>query len=109
MAIPEIIYLGTLFLLVGILLKLFPPKKINSFYGYRTSSSMKSEENWKFAQNYAAIEAMKSGVAMNVIGVFLYFLDIDVKLQTLALIVSLIFFSTYIIVRVEIALKKKSP
>lgn len=28
----------------------FPPKKINGVYGYRTSSSMKSQQNWDYAQ-----------------------------------------------------------
>lgn len=27
----------------------FPPKKINSRYGYRSVSSMKSQETWDFA------------------------------------------------------------
>ena len=29
-----------------------PPKDINSFYGYRTSMSMKSRETWDFAHMY---------------------------------------------------------
>ena len=29
-----------------------PPKDINSFYGYRTSMSMKSWETWDFAHRY---------------------------------------------------------
>ncbi len=29
-----------------------PPKKINAFYGYRTSMAMKNQETWKFAHNY---------------------------------------------------------
>lgn len=36
-------------LLFGGLFIIHPPKKINQFYGYRTSSSMKSKETWKFA------------------------------------------------------------
>jgi uncharacterized membrane protein len=32
---------------------LFPPKKINSLYGYRTPNSMKSQENWDFANRYS--------------------------------------------------------
>lgn len=34
-------------LILPILLKLYPPKKSNSYYGYRTPQSMKSIENWK--------------------------------------------------------------
>ncbi|OXA99615.1 hypothetical protein B0A75_10770 [Flavobacterium oncorhynchi] len=41
-------------LIIIILFKLFPPKKINSFYGYRTMSSIKNKSNWNFAQKYSA-------------------------------------------------------
>lgn len=40
--------------LTGLILKIFPPKKINYFYGYRTSRSMKNEHNWKIANAYSA-------------------------------------------------------
>ncbi|PWB20750.1 hypothetical protein DCO46_20195 [Flavobacterium sp. HTF] len=36
------------------LFKIFPPKSINSFYGYRTSNSMKSQAKWDFAQKFSA-------------------------------------------------------
>lgn len=39
----------------------FPPKKINSLYGYRTVQFMKTQEKWDFAQNYSAKELMKMG------------------------------------------------
>jgi len=34
---------------IGLLMKKYPPKKINFFYGYRTSRSMKSQATWDFA------------------------------------------------------------
>ena len=37
--------------LLIILLKKFPPKKINPLYGYRTSRSMKSESHWQLANS----------------------------------------------------------
>lgn len=40
--------------LIALYWKYFPPKKINSLYGYRTSTSMKSQENWKLANSYSA-------------------------------------------------------
>lgn len=30
-----------------------PPKKINSFYGYRTSMSRKNQDTWEFAHRYS--------------------------------------------------------
>lgn len=42
----------------------FPPKKINGWYGYRTTASMKNQERWTFAQTYAAKQMMKGGVLL---------------------------------------------
>lgn len=36
---------------VLLIFKIFPPKSINSWYGYRTLRSMKNKEQWRFAQN----------------------------------------------------------
>ena len=33
---------------------IWPPKKINMTYGYRTTRSMKSQSAWDFAQKYSA-------------------------------------------------------
>ena len=43
-----------IFLVVGIVFWAYPPKKINEFYGYRTTRSRKSQEAWDFAQKYSA-------------------------------------------------------
>lgn len=45
---------GLIFAIAGAILWIFPPKKINGLYGYRTAKSMSSEESWKFAQTYSA-------------------------------------------------------
>ena len=37
-------------LLVGVLLRKHPPRKINWYLGYRTARSMKSPEAWDYAQ-----------------------------------------------------------
>lgn len=52
---------GVIFIIGGFIMLKFPPLKINSLYGYRTSNSMKSQERWHFAQKYASIEMMKLG------------------------------------------------
>ena len=41
-------------LVVEIVFWMYPPKKINEFYGYRTTRSRKSQEAWDFAQRYSA-------------------------------------------------------
>lgn len=38
----------------GFLLKIFPPRKINCIYGYRTPSSTKNQDTWNEAQKYSA-------------------------------------------------------
>ena len=45
---------GGIFLLAGYIQFRFPPKKINHLYGYRTSTSMRSQECWDFAQTFSA-------------------------------------------------------
>ena len=48
----------------GITFFLIPPKKINSFYGYRTRRSMQNNETWEFAHKF-------SGKIMFIVGITL--------------------------------------
>lgn len=41
-------------LLFAIILKFFPPKKPNYYYGYQLGSAKKSLEHWNLANKYAA-------------------------------------------------------
>ena len=49
------ILISILLLIISIIVLLFPPKRINSFYGYRTTKSMKSIENWKISNHFFTI------------------------------------------------------
>ncbi|MFD1601168.1 SdpI family protein [Flavobacterium artemisiae] len=52
----EIIYKSPIYiicLIIFIISRIFPPKNINDFYGYRTSNSKKNKSNWDFAQKYS--------------------------------------------------------
>ena len=40
---------GAFLTLIFLVMHFKPPKKINMFYGYRTTRSMKNETNWKYA------------------------------------------------------------
>ena len=52
---PYTYYINALTLMVvGLVFWMYPPKKINEFYGYRTTRSRKSQEAWDFAQKYSA-------------------------------------------------------
>ncbi len=68
------IFTGPIIIIAGFVLLLFPPKKINGLYGYRTSSAMKSQTHWNFAQNYAAKEMIKIGIFLaltSLVGLFI--------------------------------------
>lgn len=67
---------GLCFLITGFVMSKYPPKKINSLYGYRTSASMKNQETWDFAQRKSANDSKLFGFGMMVIsfgGMFLPF------------------------------------
>lgn len=91
---------GILFIIVGGIMIFFPPKKINNLYGYRTSSSMSSQERWDFAQRYSALLLIKGGAFTTVLGVIISLLpiskrtDILLSTPTLLAVVFLLFFKT---------------
>jgi uncharacterized membrane protein len=61
-------------LLLGWLLKKFPPKKINHLYGYRTQRSMKNQATWEAANKYFSLVFFKISLCSFLIPVALYFL-----------------------------------
>jgi len=61
-------------LLLGWLLKKYPPKKINHLYGYRTQRSMKNQATWKAANTYSSLVFFKVSLYSFFIPVALYFL-----------------------------------
>ncbi|MEP2773553.1 MAG: SdpI family protein [Fulvivirga sp.] len=44
---------GPLMVLLAAMFKVFPPKKINMWYGYRTERSMRNQETWDAANSFA--------------------------------------------------------
>ncbi|RYJ44405.1 SdpI family protein [Flavobacterium beibuense] len=98
---------GIIFIIVGGIMIFFPPKKINHLYGYRTSSSMSSQERWDFAQRHSALLLIKGGAFMTVMGIAISLLpvskstDILLSTPTLLAMVFLLFFKT------ERALRKR--
>lgn len=66
-------YCALLFILALIFQK-YPPKKINWYYGYRTSRSMKNETVWKAANSYSSSQMVKLCGLSFLIPAFLYFL-----------------------------------
>ena len=100
---------GLIFILVGLIMWLFPPKKINVLYGYRTPRSMKSHERWKFAQKYSAAKLIIAGLILGMsstVGVFVR-LAPDSKLIFGAILTFVAI--SYIIFSTEKAIKDKFP
>jgi uncharacterized membrane protein len=98
---------GVIFLIVALITYWFPPKKINPLYGYRTSSSMKSQERWDFAQRYSTMQMIKGALVMVVISLLGYFVPVspDVKFWVgIALLAAMV---AYLFKGTEKAIKEK--
>jgi uncharacterized membrane protein len=81
-ALPLFI-VGFVFALAAFITLKFPPKKINSIYGYRTSRSMKNQENWDLAQRFSSQLMLKQGLIMFVMAFILAVLPISAEVSTL--------------------------
>ena len=66
--------LGIIFTIIGAIFKIFPPKKINYFYGHRTTLAMKNQDTWDEAQRYSANTMIILGVISILIGLVFKFL-----------------------------------
>lgn len=102
-----LILVGGIFTVTGMITYIFPPKKVNYIYGYRTNRSMKSSERWKFAQNYSRKLMIKYGISMLVISCLGLFVSISERVDfyiglTLPLLSTVLLF-----VKTEKALKTK--
>lgn len=100
---------GASFILGGILMKAFPPKNVNGFYGYRTPNSMESKEKWDFAQKYSTKEMIQIGgimILLSFLGLFLNPADDYGLYLGLALMIILI---VILFIRVEKAINNKFP
>ena len=98
---------GVLFVIAGIIMLKFPPKDINSLYGYRTKSSMQNKERWAFAQKYSAIEMAKLGGLLTLSGFIGFFFNPTGKIGMLIGLGLMIIMVIILLLRVENAIKKR--
>lgn len=98
---------GALFLAAAGVMKIVPPRQINSLYGYRTSRSMRSREHWKFAQQFSVWRMFEAALFLLIIGLVMECADSQVR--TVVGLVSLLAVPVYLIVRTERALNQKFP
>lgn len=101
-----LLLVGIIFILAGAIMYVFPPKKINGLYGYRTASSMQNQQKWDFAQTYSAKIMMLTGLIFTLIspskGLFKTNESIDLAIGMFCMIVG----SILMIVVVEKALRR---
>jgi uncharacterized membrane protein len=98
---------GLIFIIAGIILLKFPPKKINGIYGYRTSSSMKTQLRWDFAQIYSSKETIKLGFLLALFGLIGLIYHPNEKTGMILGMGFLISMVIVLLTRVEFAIKKK--
>jgi len=98
---------GLIFVILAIIMLKFPPKDINSLYGYRTKSSMQNKERWTFAQKYSAIEMAKLGGILTLSGLMGLFINPDAKTGMFIGLGLMIIMVIILLFRVESAIKKK--
>ena len=86
---------------------LFPPKKINYLYGYRTGSSMQSQERWDFAQKFSAALMVKSAVVMAVLSALSYFIPGEGEPKMIAGVAMVVLCALYLFIKTERAIKNQ--
>jgi uncharacterized membrane protein len=103
-ALPLFI-VGFVFAVAAFITIKFPPKKINSTYGYRTSRSMKNQENWDLAQRFSSQLMLKKGLIMLVLALILAVLPIPIEVATLISLLLLLMSVINLFVQTEKRLK----
>lgn len=100
---------GFIFVIVGLLVLKFPPKKINNLYGFRTANSMKSQQHWDFAQRYSAKEMIKLGALLALSGLLGLVFQPGETVATAIGIGFMMLAVIALLLRVEGAIKKEFP
>ena len=72
---------GLIFYVAGYIQFKYPTKKINYFYGYRTKTSIRSQEIWNFSQTLSAKKIQQLGIYLFFGGIFAYPINIDQFLE----------------------------
>jgi uncharacterized membrane protein len=100
---------GAIFMITSVVTYLFPPKKINYLYGYRTASSMKSQQRWDFAQRYATTKMLQVGAFLFAVSFLGIFLQVDDNTNVAIGLVLMLPSCAFLLLSTERALRKKFP
>lgn len=105
--LPMPALVGIIFMLVGCIMLLFPPKTINSLYGYRTSRSMKNQEQWVFAQKYSSKLLIFSGFILSLISLTGFFIHLQNNTEAILSTILVILAIVPVLVKTEKAIKSR--
>jgi len=108
MILPQLL-VTAVFLLCGLIMMRFPPKKINPLYGYRTQASMRSEEAWQFAQKLSARRFILLSLYSAVMAVLVWLAELKEPWVPLIMLSSLIGGFMYLFKTVEKKLAQRFP
>ncbi len=98
---------GPIFFFAGLLMLIFPPKKINMIYGYRSKNSMKDQQRWNFAQHYAAKKMMIYGSILTLSAVTGIILELNETAGMIAGLGMMVLMVVLLIIDTERAINKK--
>ena len=100
---------GIIFYVGGIIQAKWPPKKINHFYGFRTSTSMRNQEIWEFAQQYSSDKIQKLGGYTILLGVLAFFINFHQMWAIWVGIALVTLLPVLMIIQIEKELKNRFP
>ncbi|WP_284651004.1 SdpI family protein [Flavobacterium terrisoli] len=100
---------GSIFVIAALVTLVFPPKKINYLYGYRTRASMKNQKIWDFSQRFSGIKMVQIGLALVVFSFSNYFMKLDGGLQISIGFSSVIIGCAFLFFATERAIRKNFP
>lgn len=84
-------FCGIMFFIASVVMYFYPPKKLNAWIGYRTATSLRSQERWDFAQKFSATIRIKTSLLLIALSLTGYFLPEGFYIRifgTLALIIA---------------------
>ncbi len=107
-----LILVGLILLALWIVARIFPPRSINSLYGYRTPRSRKDQDSWDHAQKLSNRYMFRLALLFLVIGIG--FLPVNITSwspnSTLVLAISILLFGLgTVIFMVEKSLRRTFP
>ena len=100
---------GLIFYVAGYIQFKYPPKKINFLYGYRATTSIRSQEIWAFSQTLSAKKIQQLGIYLFFGGILAYLINID-QFFAMWIGISLVTGSPVLLIfQVEKELKRRFP